>query len=221
MKTLYIYAVAVLLLATPSAGCESRDRGRPAVSDRPDSTVTTGSGGLRMRRDSAGSNSTTVGSGTADSLTMNQAIRTLDTYLRFKTENYEPKDQHMFDNLFSCWDARYPTHRRWLADYRILDAHFTNNDTVSVSAEVVTVADQGESTLKANAFVVTPRISVDTLHWPVVRNTESGSMVVCGYSQEGVRFGSYGLPSNTSYEGGASRARLLEQVDSIQKARRR
>ena len=91
-------------------------------------------------------------------------------------------------------------------------------DTVVVAAEVVTVAEEKESSTAANEFDVTPRIKTDTLHWPAVR-LPNGRPIVCGFATEDVDLGSWGRFDNVHFLGGASHRSLLSTVDSIRLVR--
>lgn len=123
-----------------------------------------------------------------------------------------PHDPTLLSLLWACKPDGEAGLTYWVAWHRVLAA-VAHRDTVEVMVEVLSVAEQQESSEGPYTSRVSPRIQTDTLSWRVIR--EAGRPRVCGFSDQGIDLGSYGLPENTSYAEGASRALLLRQADSI------
>jgi len=106
----------------------------------------------------------------------------------------------------------------WVASYRVLSVMRSGADLIA-RAEVVTVAEQHDDTTGADRSVVVPRIRRDTLAWRM-RQRPSGSVWrVCGFSDNGYDLRSYGRADLIRYAPpGATRAKLLAQIDSIRGA---
>jgi hypothetical protein len=119
------------------------------------------------------------------------------------------------DSLVSCDPEGLSERRFALANFRVLESR-VRHDTASVSAEVVSVAEEHGHPHDAARYVMVQRISVDTLHWTLLRRVAS-RWGVCYYSREGVDFIRPGtLDEKTEWTpAGSSWSAVIALADSV------
>jgi hypothetical protein len=106
-----------------------------------------------------------------------------------------------------------------LATSNVLTAD-QRGDTVYAAAAVLTVAEEHAVPGVADKWDATLRTRRDTLHFKMVKGSETGGWGVCGYSDEGydfIRHG-YDVPGGSARRWrpvGASYAKARQLVDSI------
>jgi hypothetical protein len=121
-----------------------------------------------------------------------------------------PCIEEMFGDSFSSY---------WLARGRLLGYAGQVADTLKARIEIVTVAEQVPSAVSANALVVRARVKTDTVILRLVPDSSRRHWQTCGALSTGFDFGGYGRPDNVRFDpASVSRAKLLRQVDSIQRA---
>jgi len=106
----------------------------------------------------------------------------------------------------------------WLARGKVL-GYTRVADTLLAKLQLLTVAVQEPSHHVAEVSVVNARIRTDTLSIKLIPDAGRTSWQICGLLSDYHTLGAYGRPDNVEYEpAGVSRATLLAQIDSIQRA---
>lgn len=140
-----------------------------------------------------------------------QAEARLAAFLERALETSPRQD---FESLMACIPDGQTDRYVALAHYRVLRSTH-QQDTVDVTAEVVTVAEEVGDPHSATGYVTTVRVRRDTLHWVMTRGAND-TWGVCGYPREGIGFGHYGTDRTTRWiPPGFPWARVRQLADSV------
>jgi hypothetical protein len=106
----------------------------------------------------------------------------------------------------------------WLARGRLLGYERQVADTLPAKLELLTVAEQVPDTTGPYDSKVIARIQTDTVTMRLAWDSTEQHWRVCGHLSTGFDFGGYGQPPNVHFSPTSmTRAKLLRQVDSIQR----